>query len=374
MKYIWIYIIFSLVLLTVTGSAQNLFDVSKINTIEIYFEQSDWDSILHEYWKNVEGERLLGRVIINGETFESAGIRYKGFSSYDKDYNKKPLNIQLDYIKSNQSYRGIETLKLSNGWRDPSLIREVLAYEIARDYMPSSRANFVKVYINSEYHGIYSSAETVDKKFLKKHFFENEGIFIKGAPARIPGGFGFKGAADLRYVGTSETKYINSYDLKSDSGWADLIELCDILNNRVEELETVFNVDLALWFLAFHNLLVSLDSPIASSRNFYLYKNINGIFQIIPWDLNMAFGTYTLINYTWKNTLEDILRLDPLYHNDSEKYNLVRQLLQNDQYQKIYLAHMRTILDEKFLSNWYDDRARYLQDMIDQDVKLDDKK
>ena len=231
MKYPKVHIYLLPLLLVTSICAQDLFDVSEINTIEIYFEESSWDSTLHEYWKDVEGERLLARVAINGEIFDSVGIRYKGFSSYDRDYVKKPLNIQLDYLISNQSYDGIETLKLSNGWRDPSFLREVLGYEIARDYMPASRANFVNVFINNDYYGIYSSSETVDKNFLEKHFFENEGVFIKGTAARIPGRFGFKGRADFRYVGTAETQYINSYELKSDSGWADLIELCDILNS-----------------------------------------------------------------------------------------------------------------------------------------------
>jgi hypothetical protein len=49
-------------------------------------------------------------------------------------------------------------------------------------------------------------------------------------------------------------------------------------------------------------------------------------------------------------------------------------MLQNERYQKMYLAHMRTILDEKFLSGWYEDRARYIQGLIDEIVKNDDKK
>jgi hypothetical protein len=358
----------------VTGAnAQDLYDVSKVPKIEIQFEHTNWDSILHDYWYEAKDERLLSTVTINGEQFDSVGVRYKGFSSYDKDYQKKPLNIQLDYLISNQSYQGIETLKLSNGWRDPSLIREVLAYEIARDYMPASRANFVKIYINNEYFGIYSSAESVDKNFLENHFYENNGVFFKGAAARTRGG-GFKGRADFRYVGTSENQYINSYDIKSDSGWSDLIEFCDILNNHVEDIETVLNVDRALWFLAFHNLLVSLDSPVAAPRNFYIYKDINGIFQIIPWDLNMAFGTYSLIDGSWDHTAEEIQQLDPLYHNDSDDYHLVRQLLQNERYAKMYLAHMKTILNEKFLSGWFAEHAVFLQSLIDPDVKLDTKK
>ena len=92
MKYRLLNIVLVLFSLTRIGVAQNLFNVSEINTIEIYFEESNWDSLLNEFWYDAEGERLLSTVTIDGVQFDSVGVRYKGFSSYDKDYLKKPHN------------------------------------------------------------------------------------------------------------------------------------------------------------------------------------------------------------------------------------------------------------------------------------------
>ena len=46
------------------------------------------------------GDRLLAdSVIINGTAFDSAGVKYKGNSSYNPNNPKNPLNIKLDYVK-----------------------------------------------------------------------------------------------------------------------------------------------------------------------------------------------------------------------------------------------------------------------------------
>ena len=52
------------------------------------------------------------------------------------------------------SLQGINKLKLSNVIQDPSFIREVLSYEIARKYMPASLANFANLYINDTLWGL----------------------------------------------------------------------------------------------------------------------------------------------------------------------------------------------------------------------------
>ena len=51
--------------------------------------------------------------------------------------------------------------------------------------MPTSLANYIDVYINNEHYGLYTNVETVDKAFVEKHFYENNGVFIKGAPAKV---------------------------------------------------------------------------------------------------------------------------------------------------------------------------------------------
>ena len=87
-----------------------------------------------------------------------------------------------------------------------------------------------------------------------------------------------------------------------------LFRFLDVLNNEPDdtfpiEIEKMLDVDEVLRYLAVSTLIVHLDNYIAMGHNYYLYDN-NGKFVIIPWDLNMAFGTFNfgldreqLINY-----------------------------------------------------------------------------
>jgi len=107
---------------------------------------------------------LLANINIDGTSYDSVGIRYKGYSSVSIDRKKNPFNIKLDWL-INQDHNGIDKIKLSNVIQDPSFIREALSYEIARKYMPASGANYAKVYINDVYWGLYTSVQDVDKGF-----------------------------------------------------------------------------------------------------------------------------------------------------------------------------------------------------------------
>ena len=80
------------------------------------------------------------------------------------------LNVIISR-KSKPFKGGYKTLKLSNVFRDPSFLREVMSYEIGGNYMPASKANYAKVYVNGLYLGLYNNTESVDKIFLKKYFW-----------------------------------------------------------------------------------------------------------------------------------------------------------------------------------------------------------
>lgn len=100
------------------GIAQHLYDINNVTEISITFTQTNWDQILDSYYSNGNDERLLGTVVINGISFDSVGVKYKGNSTYNANNTKNPFNIKLDEI-INQNYGGYTTLKLSNGDKDP---------------------------------------------------------------------------------------------------------------------------------------------------------------------------------------------------------------------------------------------------------------
>ena len=118
-------------------NAQSFFDMNNISIIEIYFAQNNWNQLLIDNYYSEE-YLLADSVIFNGSTKDSVGVKYKGNSTFSENNVKNPLNISIDHFKTNQDYQGHETIKLSNGQKDPSFIREVLSYEIARKYSIAS--------------------------------------------------------------------------------------------------------------------------------------------------------------------------------------------------------------------------------------------
>ena len=196
----------------------SFYNETKIREIRIYFKESNWDHILDSLFINFQDDgRLEGNVSIDGKLFKNAGIRFKGYSSWNIDERKNPFNIDLDYIHKNQNYEGFTKLKLSNVIHDPSFVREVLSYEIARNYLPSSQANFANVYVNDSLIGLYSNVEAVDKKFVSKHFGSDINCFFKGSPLKLEYPFGDN--ANLAYDhGTDSATYMKYYKLESDWG------------------------------------------------------------------------------------------------------------------------------------------------------------
>ena len=360
-------------------SQENFYEINHVPEIRIEFQEKNWKHILDSLFINYGDEgRLVGDIEIDGYKIRKVGIRYKGFSSFSSDGRKNPFNIDLNYSLNNQNYKGYTKLKLSNVIHDPSFVREVLSYEIARKYMPASLANFANVYINDTLIGLYTNIESVDNNFIAKHFTSNDNSFFKGSPQQLQ--FPFGQNSNLAYThGSDSSGYIPYYKLESDEfGWSDLFKLIDILNNDTSNIETILNVDRALWMHAFNYLLVNLDSYIGYSQNYYLYKDDNGRFNTIPWDLNMSFGSFRNSDATALNlSIPKAKQLNPLqllFTNSFTPRPLIKNLVSNTTNRKMYIAHMRTIINENFRNNEYYIVGQQLQSLIDSYVQNDTNK
>ena len=371
-----------ILLLTVSLPAQDLFDLSSIAEIKVDLDIENWDNYLDSLKELGHDDRVIGKVHLDGELYDSVGVRYKGNSSYfnvrNSGLSKLPFNIKADYIKDDQLFlKKYKSLKLSNVFRDPSFLREVLSYEIAGKYMPAPRANYVKLYVNDTFLGLYNNSESVDKRFLKENFGYKKGTLFKCDPTwhateieKCPKG----DKASLMYLGEDSLCYYNLYELKTDDGWNHLIELTRILNKDIEKIETVLNVDQVLWMLAFNNVLVNLDSYSGRlCHNYYLYRDKFGIFHPIVWDMNLSFGGFKYDGLGPALSNEKMQKLSPFIHykNQNEKRPLITNLLKNSLYRKIYVAHLKTILEENFVNGDYLERAQLIQDTIETFVEED---
>ncbi|MDG1332685.1 MAG: CotH kinase family protein [Crocinitomicaceae bacterium] len=377
-----------LILLTIVlfGGCKNLtaqsdfYAVDSVQEIRIYFDDPNWDEILDSLYVVGENGRLLGDVSVNGTFFSDAGIRYKGFSSYSSSRVKNPFNISLDYTHSNQEYEGFNKIKLSNVIQDPSFVRETLSYEIARKYMPSSRSNYANVYVNDTLIGLYTNVEAVNKDFLDTHYGSRITTFFKCNPESLD--LNGENSNLSNSPGSSISDYFPLYKLKSDEeeGWYDLLNFIDSLNDNPATIENQLNVDRTLWMHAFNYAVINFDSYIGYAQNYYLVKDVAGKFNPILWDMNMSFGSYRLsdASVNWDGfTINEAKTIDPLQHVNSvsvQPRSLIRLLLTNATQQRMYLAHMRTIVEENFSNNDYLTRAQTMQNVIQSHVIADTNK
>ena len=127
-------------------------------------------------------------------------------------------------------------------------------------------------------------------------------------------------------------------------------------------------------FLAFSNLLVNLDGPINNPQNYYLYKDDNGRFNPIPWDLNESFGVFSNHQTLGNLGTSQKQQLSPFANLNENEFPVISKILTNDTYRKMYIAHMKTMLEENFENSLYETRALEIQDIIDADVQADQNK
>jgi len=368
MKKLLVILTTGLTILSFKVQSQTTFyDRATVQTIEIFFASSNWDALL-DAATTTDVYTIADSVRINGVVFDSVGVKYKGNSSYNASNNKNPLHLNLDYIKGGQDYEGYTEVKLQNGYQDPSMIREVLSYAILEQYMDCPKANFANVYINGTLRGVYSNAESITEDFCGNHFYSSNGSFFKCNPV---GGAGPTSTVnpDLKWINTDSSSYFDGYELKSAYGWNDLVDLINVLNNDFTQIETVLDVDRALWMLAFNNVLVNLDSYSGAFRqNYYLYKDQNDRFDPVIWDLNMSFAGFPGGTGSGSYTATS---LDPMSNSTSTNHPLIKKMLADPLYKRMYMAHLRTIVQEIFASGDYLTTANTIRTTIDASVQAD---
>ena len=359
-------------------SQSTFYNIDTVREIKFDFDQPNWKYLLDSLYVLGDEQRIIGTVTIDGYQYDSVGIRYKGYSSVNITQTKNPFNIKLDYIINDQEHQGFNKIKLSNVIHDPSFLREALSYQIARKYMPSSKANFANLYINDTLWGVYSNVEAVNKDFLSKHYQSRNNSFFKCNPSSLDL-FGENSNLSLS-PGNDSLDYEAFYSIKSDYGWGKLYQLIDTLNNYPSSINKILNVDRTLWMHAFNYSLVNLDSYIGYAQNYYLYEDNSGRFNPILWDLNMSFGSFRLTDassYFSGMNISQAKTLDPLSHlYDVSVFPrpLMRNIFNDNRFRKMYMAHLKTIMEENFSNLSYLDSANKMHQIIDQSVNLDSNK
>ena len=323
-----------------------LFDDSFVHSIDI--SMPDWE----DFTANCTDEKYGAcTVTVDGETLEHVGIRAKGngsvFAVVMMDSSRFSFKLEFDHFLENQSYHGLDKLNLNNLVQDATYMKDALAYHLMREMdVPAPLCSYVFVTVNGEDWGLYLAVEGLEDGFMNRSFGAEHGLlykpdsqgmnigFFAGIIRRLPKdftqraeeadpeqveafmerfgldelqndvnmlNFAFLGydAPDLRlqYSGERPKDYENIFSKANTRiGKGDMARLIASLRrlSAFEDLEHTVDTDEVIRYFAVHNFLVNSDSYTGSSvHNYYLYET-DGLLSMLPWDYNLAYGTFLM--------------------------------------------------------------------------------
>jgi hypothetical protein len=261
-----------------------------LRTLFVEFERPDWEQELAAFWHT--DVQLPATLLVDGTTYRNVGVSFRGNNSFTAvpDGLKRPLSLSMDFV-TDQNLLGHRSLNLLNANQDPTLLRSVLYLDIARDYIPAVKANFVRVVINGESWGVYVNQQTFSREFLQDAFGTTGGTRWKSPNNSVGGGF--------FYLGDDVSLYRRWYEMKGRDdadAWRALLEATKILAETPPDkleaaLAPVMDVDEVLRFLALDIALVNNDGYWRDGSDFNVYRSVSGRFLMTPHDANEGFRT-----------------------------------------------------------------------------------
>jgi spore coat protein H len=296
-----------------------------------------------------EFEYVPADVRVGDETFPEVGLRYKGSGTYLVSQYRAKRSFKIDFDRNDalQTFHGHAKLNLNSGVMDATKVREALAYAVFRAAgVPAPRTAFAEVRLtvpgkyDSEYLGYYTVVEQVDKRFLRTHFGDGDGLLLKPEGIRGLPHFGDD-------VGTYEANYLPK-DAPAEGEWERLIELTRLINKADEaefreKIGECLDVDSFARFLAANVMLSSLDGFVGMGHNYYLYLSPKtGRFTFMPWDLDLGFGGFAM--YGTPQQMAD-LSLD---HPHVGENKLIERLMAMPEFKAEYREQVRRLAEGAF--------------------------
>ena len=167
------------------------------------------------------------------------------------------------------------------------------------------------------------------------------------------GGFGM-GSSDvkLQYIDDNASSYSNIFNnAKTDITEADQNRLIASLKQLSEyrDLEQVVDIEKVLRYFVVHNYVVNGDSYTGSMiHNYYLYEE-DGQLSMIPWDYNLAYGTFSGGNgsSSVNESIDDVLTDRPMqaWIFSDEAYT--------EQYYALYAEMLQTVDPQAIIDHAY---------------------
>lgn len=293
------------------------------------------------------------QIFVDDIQWFDVGIRYKGNSSlrsaYQQGKAKLPLRLDFDHFEDenplidDQRFYGFKELSLGSNFNDNSLMHEKVATDIFRDFgVACSHTSFYEIYIDNGdgngyiYYGLYTMIEVVFDTMLSDQFGSESGNCYK------PDSDGASFSTNYGFISSDFEKKTNE-----TSDWSDVQSLYNAINasNRTTdpaawraELESTFDVDAYLKYLAANTVMQNWDTYGFMTHNYYLYNDpAENKLNWIPWDNNEA------LNDDKNNALDfDFAGLD------NTKWPMIGYIYADSEYKTIYDNYIDEFITTSF--------------------------
>lgn len=337
---------------------------------------SDWEHFI----ENAKQEEYISCDIeIDGETFYNVGLRVKGNNSKSltSKYNlsRYSLKIEFDHFSPGYNYYGLDKLSLDASFQDNSYLKTYLTFDMMRFLeIPTSLCSYTWVSVNDTDWGLYLAVEEPEEAFLSRNFGKNHGKLYKPD---------YRSLNDpnediaLKYIDDNPKNYANIFEnAKTKIDKSDEERIINALKtlSTKKNLETVINIDEVIRYFTVQVFVMNWDSYIGHTGHNYLLYEEDGLLSMLPWDYNLAFGTYALgktdpvrdpnilINYPINTPAEGQVMLNrPLYHN----------LMGHKSNMQLYHSYFDLLISQYFESSRFEIQLMNTVKMIAPYVKKD---
>jgi spore coat protein CotH len=281
-------------MLLVAGSlcaqtSDELFDTNVLHEIRLTIHPQDWQRLKETFTENTYYPCNLEW---RGIMAENIGIRSRGLGS--RSGTKPGLRVDFDRFETNQEFLGLKSVVLDNLTQDNSFIRERLSMEMFRRMgIPAPRVTHARLYVNDAYAGLYGLVESIDKRFLRRHFSQNDG-YLYEYKWTFPYRFEYRGPETASYSPAPFQPQTN----ESSPDAAPLEAMVRVMNQAsdsefIAAISEYLDLRMLVQQLAIENYISEPDGILGDDglNNFYLYRFEGGRrHQFIPWDKDVAFS------------------------------------------------------------------------------------
>jgi spore coat protein H len=301
----------------------------------------------------------------NNLTWTAVGVRYKGNSSLKSGWNsgtmKLPLKLDFDEFEEeypqidNQRFYGFEQLSLSNSFSDGTYMCDMITSDLLiKAGLPAAQTAHYEIIIDYGEGpvnlGIYVMIEVIDDTAIRRYFGSDSGNIYEGE------GPGASMAEDtFNQIENDFSKENN----KEEADWSDIKALHSTLHSEMrttnpeawrERLESIFDVNAFLEWLAISAIIEHWDSYGAMPHNFYLYHDPGtDMLTWISWDHNMVLEGNDRLDRRNSRNWHGSRRSTSLDREQiDKKWPLIRYLLDDPVYYDLYISYLEETANNIF--------------------------